>query len=156
MRGSRSTCSRASRVYAADGGTMAQEFEHDGMHDVTVDFVAPLNGIVLVTVTGSGTVSASPAELAARVQLGRPAPNPLVRGAAAGATIAFSLPVRASHARLVVFDAGGRRVATLLDGPAEAGPHSARWDASNVPSGVYLVSLDALGARRTVKLAVVR
>jgi len=143
-------------VYTATGGTAAQEFDHDGMHDVTVDFIAPSNGIIEVSVTGSGTVSASPATLAAGVRLGPAAPNPLVRGAAAGATITFSLPVRAAHARLVVFDAGGRRVATLLDGPAEAGPHSARWDASEVPSGVYLVTLDALGARRTVKLAVVR
>ena len=38
----------------------------------------------------------------------------------------------------------------------ELAPHTARWDASNVPSGLYFASLDALGARRTVKLAVVR
>jgi hypothetical protein len=141
-------------VYTPTGGTVAQEFEHDGMHDVAVDFVAPLNGIAIVTVTGSGTVSASPVSIAAGVRLAPPSPNPVVRGGAAA--LSFSLPMRAASARLLVFDAAGRRVATLLDGPAEAGPHSARWDASGVPSGVYLVSLDALGARRTVKLAVVR
>ncbi len=145
-------------TYTATNGTIAQEFDHDGMHDVDVDFVAPLNGTIQVSVNGSGTIDVPPAVLAARVHLSAPAPNPLVRGGSA--TIAFALPVP-GEALLSVYDAGGRKVATLARGFTAAGPHVARWDGRDdagriVPGGLYLVRLDALGAGRTVKLALVR
>ena len=144
-------------TYAATNGTIAQELDHDGMHDVYVDFVAPSSGTIQVSVTGSGTVDVSPHALAEGVRLERAAPNPLVRGAAA--TVAYSLPV-SGDADLSVFDVAGRRVATLFRGRAAAGPHAARWDGLDaagrrVPGGLYLLRLEALGARRAVKLALV-
>jgi hypothetical protein len=56
-----------------------------------------------------------------------------------------------------ICDAAGRRVRTLLDGPADAGRHSLRWegrDASGapVPSGIYFLS--ARGAGRGEAAAV--
>ena len=63
-----------------------------------------------------------------------------------GARIAFELPA-AGHARLDVYDLGGRRIATLLDESLPAGRHAAAWngrdDAGAVqPGGVYLFRLE--------------
>jgi len=57
-------------------------------------------------------------------------------------TIRFDLP-EAVHVRLVVYDVMGREVARLVDGTMQAGQHRARWDASGLPSGVYLYRLTA-------------
>jgi beta-propeller uncharacterized protein DUF5122 len=56
---------------------------------------------------------------------------------------AFKLPT-AGHARLTVVDLAGRIVATLADGPFDAGEHQARWTAA-APAGVYFARLEAPG-----------
>lgn len=56
--------------------------------------------------------------------------------------ITFSLP-QWSFVRLRVFDLLGRVVAVLLEEQRPAGRHSARFDASSLPSGVYLYRLEA-------------
>ena len=64
------------------------------------------------------------------------APNP-----ARGATeLSFALDAPAT-VRLSVYDALGREVATLVDGPLGAGPHAAHLDDASLPSGVYLARL---------------
>lgn len=55
--------------------------------------------------------------------------------------IAFSL-VEARNLDLAVFDADGRRIATLAQGSWPAGEHAARWSAGRHASGVYFVRLD--------------
>jgi hypothetical protein len=57
-------------------------------------------------------------------------------------TIRLALP-EAGHVRLVVYDVMGREVARLLDQPMDAGPHEATWDASGLPSGVYVYRLSS-------------
>ena len=56
--------------------------------------------------------------------------------------IRFALP-EATDVRLIVYDVTGREVARLADGPMGAGYHEARFDASGLPSGVYLYRLEA-------------
>ena len=56
--------------------------------------------------------------------------------------IRFVLP-EASAVSLVVYDMMGREVERLLDKPLEAGYHEARWDATGLPSGVYLYRIEA-------------
>ncbi|MCK9996895.1 MAG: hypothetical protein KAH56_11520 [Candidatus Krumholzibacteria bacterium] len=61
--------------------------------------------------------------------------------------IGFDLPA-AGHILLVVFDARGRRVATLHEGATAAGPVHFDWDGRNdsglvQPGGVYLFRLDS-------------
>jgi len=51
-----------------------------------------------------------------------------------------------------VFDACGKRVATLASGLEPAGPRSLTWDAS-VPPGLYFVKLAAPAGVRTVLVA---
>lgn len=57
-------------------------------------------------------------------------------------TIGFSLP-RREHVTLKVFDVLGREVATLVEGEREAGEHKVVFDAGTLPSGVYVVRLQA-------------
>jgi hypothetical protein len=83
-------------------------------------------------------------------------PNP-TRGSA---TVSFSLG-EASPVTLAVYDVMGRKVATLVDAPVEAGQHEVRWngrsaDGSAVASGVYLLRLEAGDQVATRRLTVVK
>ncbi len=59
-------------------------------------------------------------------------------------TIEYALP-EASQVRLEVFNALGERVASLVDARQEAGTYRSRFDASTLPSGMYLYRLSAGG-----------
>lgn len=58
--------------------------------------------------------------------------------------IAFDLPL-GSEVRLAVYDMLGREVARLVDGYREAGVHQVTFDATHLPSGVYLYRMQAGG-----------
>jgi hypothetical protein len=93
-------------------------------------------------------VSVTPGRLSAQ-------PNPF-----SGRTSVSFATDRRSHVTLSVYDAAGRRVASLLDGAREAGHHNATWsgrDASGatVSAGVYfvrMVSGDRVETARVVHL----
>lgn len=89
------------------------------------------------------------------IALSRPSPNP-ARGPI---EVTFALPA-AGHARLTVLDVQGRTVASLWDGALPAGEHRIRWDGraggARAPLGLYFLRLDALGERRTQRLAIAR
>jgi hypothetical protein len=75
-------------------------------------------------------------------------------------TLVFELPA-AGHARLELFDARGRYLATLVDGVLAAGRHELTWDGraadgSVVASGVYFARLIAAGSVDGLKVALVR
>jgi flagellar hook assembly protein FlgD len=84
-----------------------------------------------------------------------PAPNPSRRGV----TFAFAMR-EAGRARAEVFDAGGRRVALVIDGDLPAGSHAAAWD-GRVPGGgpagpgaYYLrLQLPGYASSRTIVIA---
>jgi hypothetical protein len=83
-------------------------------------------------------------------------PNP----AGTGTEIRFVLAFPAEVA-LEIFDASGRRVATLHNGPLSEGPHRRSWDLTDdagrtVASGVYFYRLKASDDALTRKLIVVR
>lgn len=69
--------------------------------------------------------------------------------------LAFLLPI-AGAARLSVHDLLGREVARLIDGDLPAGEHDARFDASRLPSAVYVARLEAGGDTRTRKLLLLK
>jgi hypothetical protein len=87
--------------------------------------------------------------------LAAPRPNPF----RPSTTLRYTLP-RDGHVVLAVYDVGGRRVRTLVNGYAPAGDHAVDWngrdgDAGRVPPGVYLVRLhsgDILETQRVVLL----
>ncbi len=78
-------------------------------------------------------------------------PNPFNPSTA----IEYELPTP-QHVRLEVFDATGRSVGVLVDGIRPAGTHSVRFDADNLPSGLYVYRLQANGETRTRKMTLLR
>ncbi|GEM_PF-3258208 len=76
--------------------------------------------------------------------------------------ISYALPV-ASSVRISVYDLLGRIVHELVNSSMQAGFHIARWNANNVPSGVYFLRMEAEGREAgrpqftaTVKAVVIR
>lgn len=63
--------------------------------------------------------------------------------------IRYGLPT-ASHVSASVFNMLGQKVATVFEGRKEAGTHELRFNASNLPSGVYLLRVQA-GGHATVQ-----
>lgn len=59
--------------------------------------------------------------------------------------IKFSLPA-SQPARLSIYNLLGVKIATLIDGVTSAGSHTVMWDASGMPSGIYVAHLEAGGA----------
>ncbi len=73
--------------------------------------------------------------------------------------IPYQLPAP-SPVRLEVFNVLGQRVATLVDGPQEAGAYRARWDGTDAAgraaaAGVYFYRLTVAGAHWTGKMVLV-
>ncbi|RJP78236.1 MAG: T9SS C-terminal target domain-containing protein [Candidatus Zixiibacteriota bacterium] len=62
----------------------------------------------------------------------------------------------ASHVVLRVYDTAGREVAGLVDGWRDAGSHEVTFDASGLPSGIYLARLEAEGMVQTQKLVLLK
>jgi len=68
--------------------------------------------------------------------------------------IRFALP-QASLVSLAAYNTLGEKVATIMEGPMEAGWHTVRWTApagsGGLPSGVYLVRMNAAGYEGVIK-----
>lgn len=84
-------------------------------------------------------------------------PNPF----ASSTTIRFDVPEPGGAVKLQVFDAAGRRVATLVDGPLGGGSHTTRWSGTDdagraVTSGLYVCRLEAGAETQTLKLMLLR
>ncbi len=84
------------------------------------------------------------------------APNPFNPATAISFYLSESL-----NTSLVVYDALGRTVRTLVDGPCVAGMHVVLWDGRDdtgapVSSGIYLYRLTAGGVADTRRMTLVR
>ncbi len=82
----------------------------------------------------------------------RAAPNPT----SSGTVIDFVMPADGS-AKVEVFDLSGRRVRTLMDGPAQGGVTSVHWDGlgengARLSPGAYFVKLTAAGGTSSRKI----
>jgi hypothetical protein len=136
------------------GGLAGLDVPYDGFNQsVTLQL-----GRMAFAVLGAESVldaSTPGAPPAGGLRLTRVAPLP-VRGAA---TVEFVLP-EAGEARLELFDLGGRRVATLAEGPFRAGVHRVRWEGRGetgaLPAGLYFVRLRAGGQVRSQAVPVLR
>jgi uncharacterized delta-60 repeat protein len=95
--------------------------------------------------------AAAAGEVPTAFALHAPRPNPF----AARAAIAYDLP-EATAVRLSVYDVLGREVARLVDGPMAVGTHAAVLDGQALPSGIYLVQLEAGGFFHTQRVTVLR
>jgi hypothetical protein len=108
------------------------------------------------SLVGVGDDPSGPTNVPLAFRLFASAPNPL----STSTRVAFDLPdVR--PVSLKIYSVDGRLVRSLVDQPMPAGHHAVTWDASDdhgrrVPSGVYLLKLEAGHARARHKLAVLR
>lgn len=87
-------------------------------------------------------------EQPAIMALGEPYPNP------AHESVSFAFELRTPmHVQIEIFDALGRRMATLVDDVRSAGAHRMEVDGATLPSGVYFIRMttpNASVARRFV------
>lgn len=127
-----------------------------GTRVISVNGPAPnrdLIGRMTFTVTeGTPTsVNGASPETPAAFTLGPNFPNPFNPST----QIPFELPQRA-QVRVTVLDVAGRTVATPAEGDFPAGRHTVAFDASGLPSGVYLYRVEAAGQVLTRKMALVK
>lgn len=97
------------------------------------------------------TGTAIDAERPQRLVVQRPFPNPFREDA----TLRYALD-QPTDVRIDVFDALGRHVRTLQDGPASADRHTVHLRAGDLPAGLYLVRFEAAGERRTFPVVLAR
>jgi hypothetical protein len=106
-------------------------------------------------ITVPGPVAAAPAAAVARLELSAPSPNP----SSAAMRMEFALPAAAS-VDLSVYDAAGRRVASLLHSDLPAGRRSVTWDGREsdgrrAAAGLYfarLITPQGSAMRRIVRM----
>jgi len=98
--------------------------------------------------TGTQVVSS---EVPNRFSLSQNYPNPFNPTT----RIKFALP-SGTFAKLVVYDALGREVETLVNEQLNAGTYEVNWDASNYPSGVYLYKLICTLFSQTNKMILIK
>lgn len=70
-------------------------------------------------------------------------------------TISFALPV-ASDVSLKVYNVLGQEIATLADGPMDAGQHNVVFDAGNLSTGMYLYRLSTGSKVETRKMVLMK
>lgn len=103
------------------------------------------------TVGKSDISEATSEEIPLEFSMGQNYPNPFNPVT----RVSFALPEKA-HVRLAVFDMLGRTVRLQLDDEMKAGVHATTVDASDLPSGVYFLSMQAGDYRETRKMTVMR
>jgi hypothetical protein len=107
---------------------------------------------IRIYVANAGPVSIEEGtELVKSFNLEQNYPNPFNPSTVVG----FQLSV-AGQATLKVYDLLGREVAVLVNGVLPAGAHSATFDATNLPSGVYMYKLEAGGQSSTKRMTLVK
>lgn len=90
-------------------------------------------------------------ELVNTIELAQNYPNPFNPTTA----IAFNLP-QATQVNLSVYNMAGQKVATLVNGVQAAGQNTVQFNASNLPSGVYVYRLVTAGNVLTKKMTLVK
>jgi hypothetical protein len=106
---------------------------------------------VLLNEGGVGVGDEQLPSLPAEFALAQNHPNPFNPVTA----INYALP-KDSHVRLIIYNILGQRVATLVDGKQKAGYKTARWDASEMASGIYFYRLRAGDFVQTRKMVLIR
>jgi hypothetical protein len=84
-------------------------------------------------------------------RLGQNYPNPFNPTT----VIPFDL-AKSGMVQLSVFDVTGRKVSTLVNTSMSAGRHMVTFNAAGIPSGVYIVRLEAGGQLMTSKLTLIK
>ena len=104
-----------------------------------IGWAAMWNGTIMKTTTGGFVpVSNLGNEIPSEYKLYQNYPNPFNPKT----NIRFDIP-HSSHVKLIIYDALGREVTTLVNEKLNAGNYETDWDGSGYPSGIYLYKLQA-------------
>ncbi|PJA27477.1 MAG: hypothetical protein CO189_06945 [candidate division Zixibacteria bacterium CG_4_9_14_3_um_filter_46_8] len=94
-----------------------------------------------------GSVAAVPAKAVLEDNV----PNPFN----AQTNISIDLPT-SGKATLEIYNILGQKIATLIDGQLDAGPHTLNWDAANYSSGIYFYKLTAGELSITKRMSLIK
>ncbi len=122
--------------------------------DVNYGFAVGDSGTILHTNNGGGVVvnvGKEPGPAPKEFLLDQNYPNPFN----AATVISYKLKVK-SFVTITVMDLLGHRVERVVNEEKAAGSHSVRWNASNIPSGVYFYRLTTEGFSETKKLSFIK
>jgi hypothetical protein len=115
------------------------------MREVSSVMVSSLDNIMVVT--GDLNAYLAPTEFA----LSAAYPNPF------NPSTSMDLSLNESgHVSIHVYNVLGQMVSTLADGYMDAGYHTFAWNANNVPSGMYLVRVEAGSNVETQKIMLLK
>jgi YVTN family beta-propeller protein len=116
-------------------------------------FIADYNKCLISVIdpTVTGIISEPLAEIPEKFVLQQNYPNPFNPSTVISWQLAVSGPVNLS-----VYNITGQRVAVLVNEKQPAGPHSVKFDASGLASGVYLYRFEAEGFVETKKMILMR
>lgn len=125
----------------------------DATGTFTVTATDPATGLSGTALVGNGVSVATEeeTEVPDAFRLAPNYPNPFNPET----TIGFTVPQQV-QVRLVVYDLLGREVAVLVDGVRPAGTHTVRFDASMLPSGVYLYRMQSGSFSQTHTMVLLR
>lgn len=137
------TFEASGRLYATPGGDGENMVELDVATGAATAF-APIGvnsnrdyeAVTCMAYGALGSAADTDIVLPTQVSLMPAFPNPFNPST----TLGFALP-SGSDVRLVVFDMLGREVERLADGYWAAGQHEVRFDASHLPTGLYMYRL---------------
>ena len=132
------------------------ELVRDGMGDPKRSFQQVESNdysrfFIRLSPTGDLGMLESETETPEGVQLKQNYPNPFNPTT----TIGFYLPVD-SDVRIGVYNVVGQQVGQLVDDRLNAGDHTVSWNALDMPSGVYIVQLEAMNTVQTRKITLIK
>lgn len=70
-------------------------------------------------------------------------------------TIGFYIP-KSTEVRIGVYNVVGQQVGQLMDERLSAGDHTVIWNAMDMPSGVYIVQMEAMNTVQTRKITLIK
>lgn len=106
---------------------------------------------VLLQEPGSGVSNEIAGDLPQGFSLEENFPNPFSRHT----EIQFETTA-AQHISLVVYDVLGQEISVLMDQVLPQGRHAARWDANQLPDGLYFYRLSVGGQSKTRSMTIIR
>jgi hypothetical protein len=119
----------------------------------SADFILPAKSgwVVWATTPPPGIDPDTGSPLPGRFSLSSNYPNPFNAGTTISFTLAETVPVR-----IEVFNAAGRKMATLADRILPQGSHRTSWNGTGSASGVYLLRMKAGPFEKTRKMVLLR
>ena len=150
--GADSASSLSPRLYY---GALAGDMDGDGLEEYvfnnySTDKVIWPNDVYISVIEADKATSVEPIDelLPKTLELSQNYPNPFNPTT----NIAFSIPENSGHVKLAVYDILGRIVTTLVDQEMTSGNYNINFDASNLPSGIYMYRLSTSTNTKTMKM----